>query len=135
MTVLLVEDDAVVRLTLADFFESAGFDFLEASNAKDAMAILDDMARRIDVLVTDLDLGPGESGLALAIKAKHKRPGLQVVYETGSAEMLADRILLSWERVFYKPFDLNALTATVSVLIPNLLNPDRAMPESASVRV
>ncbi|MBL6454461.1 response regulator [Belnapia sp. T6] len=121
MTVLLVEDDAVVRLTLADFFEAAGFDFLEASNAEDALVILDNLEQPIDVLVTDLDLGPGDNGLALATKAKQKRPGLQVVYETGSEEMLAGRILLSWERVFYKPFDLNALTATVSVLIPHAL--------------
>ncbi|MBL6082824.1 response regulator, partial [Belnapia sp. T18] len=66
MAVLLVEDDAMVRLTLADFFEAAGIDFLEAGNAEDALAILDDPLQRIDVLVTDLNLGAGDSGLALA---------------------------------------------------------------------
>src|SRR4051794_25504802 len=116
MTVLLVEDDAVVRLTLADFFEAAGLDFLEVSNAEEAMAIIDNPSQPISVLVTDLDLGPGDNGLALAAKARQRRPGLRVVYETGSAEMLAGRTLALWEHVFYKPFNPNALAATVSAL-------------------
>jgi CheY-like chemotaxis protein len=116
MTVLLVEDNTMVRLTLADFFEGAGIDFLEAGNAEDALAILDDPARCIDVLVTDLDLGPGDNGLTLAIKARQKRPKLRVVYETGSAELLAGRAFSPWERVFYKPFDPVTLAATVSAL-------------------
>jgi DNA-binding response OmpR family regulator len=116
MAVLLVEDDPMVRLTLADFFEAAGCDFLEASNAEDAMTILGDPSQPIDILVTDLNLGPGDNGLALAIKARQRRPELQVVYETGSPEMLASRALASWEQVFYKPFDPMTLAATVSAL-------------------
>jgi DNA-binding NtrC family response regulator len=116
MAVLLVEDDPMVRLTLADFFEVAGCDFLEASNAEDAMTILGDPSQPIDILVTDLNLGPGENGLALAIKARQRRPKLQVVYETGSPEMLAGRALAPWEQVFYKPFDPMALAAMVSTL-------------------
>lgn len=116
MAVLLVEDDTMVRLTLADFFEAAGCDFLEASNAEDAMTILGDPSQPIDILVTDLNLGPGENGLALAIKARQRRPELQVVYETGSLEMLAGRALAPWEQVFYKPFDPITLAATVSAL-------------------
>jgi DNA-binding NtrC family response regulator len=116
MVVLLVEDDTMVRLTLADFFEAAGCDFLEASNAEDAMTILGDLSQSIDILVTDLNLGPGDNGLALAIKARQRRPELQVVYETGSPEMLAGRALAPWEQVFRKPFDPMALAATVSTL-------------------
>ncbi|MBL6458883.1 response regulator [Belnapia sp. T6] len=116
MTVLLVEDDTMVRLTLADFFDAAGLDFLEASNAEDALAILDDPSQPVDVLVTDINLGTGDSGLALAAKARQRRPKLLVIYETGSPETLAGRNFSSWERVFYKPFDPTALAATVSAL-------------------
>jgi DNA-binding NtrC family response regulator len=116
MTVLLVEDDTMVRLTLADFFEDAGIDFLEAGSAEDALAILDDTSQPIDVLVTDLNLGAGDSGLVLAIKARQRRPDLRVVYETGSRDMLADRAFFPWERVFYKPFDPAALASAVSAL-------------------
>jgi DNA-binding response OmpR family regulator len=116
MVVLLVEDDTMVRLTLADVFEVAGCDFLEASNAEDAMTILGDPLQPIDILVTDLNLGPGENGLALATKARQQRPELLVVYETGSPEMLAGRALAPWEQAFYKPFNPMALAATVSAL-------------------
>ncbi len=116
MAVLLVEDDPMVRLTLADFFEEAGVDLVEAGNAEEALAIIDDPAQRIDILITDLDLGAGDNGLTLATKARQRRPALKVVYETGSPELLGGRALFSWEQAFYKPFDPVALAATVSTL-------------------
>ena len=116
MTVLLVEDDAMVRLTLADFLEAAGLDFLETDNAEDALAIIEDSGRRIDVLCTDLDLGPGDDGLALAKKARLRQPELLVVYETGSPELFGSHAFSDWERVFYKPFDPMALAQTLLAL-------------------
>ena len=116
MTVLLVEDDAMVRLTLADFLEAAGFDFLEADNAEDALAIIVEGRRHIDVLCTDLDLGPGDDGLALAKKARLWLPELLVVYETGSPELFRDHAFADWEKVFYKPFDPMALAQTLLAL-------------------
>ncbi|MBL6459452.1 response regulator [Belnapia sp. T6] len=116
MTVLLVEDDLIVRLTLADFFEEAGLDFLEAGNAEDALAIIKNPSHSIDVLVTDLDLGAGDNGLILAGKARQVRSGLPVIYQTGSPEMFAGHSFLPGEMVYYKPFDPRALAATVSSL-------------------
>ncbi|SDB73847.1 Response regulator receiver domain-containing protein [Belnapia rosea] len=116
MAVLLVEDDTMVRLTPADIFDAAGLDFLEADNAEDAMAIIGDPSKRVDILVADLDLGPGDSGLTLAGKARQRRPRLQVVYETGSPEMLAGHAFSPWERLFCMPFDPVALATMVSAL-------------------
>ena len=116
MAVLLVEDDTMVRLTLADFFEIAGLTFLEARNAEEALAIIDDPTQAINVLVTDLDLGPGDDGLALAIKARQRRPDLLVVYETGTPEMFAGHAFGPWEKVFYKPYNPRDLAATVVAL-------------------
>jgi CheY-like chemotaxis protein len=116
MAVLLVEDDPVIRLTIADFLEETGLLIWEADNAKDALMMLDDPVREISVLVTDLGLGPGDDGLDLAAKAKGRLPHLQVVYETGSPEKLAGRSLAPWERVFLKPFDMTALSGVVCAL-------------------
>jgi DNA-binding response OmpR family regulator len=132
MAMLLVEDDVMVRLTLADFFEAAGCDFREASNAEDAMTILGDPSQPIDILVTDLDLGPGDNGLALATRARQRRPELLVVYETGSLEILAGHTLAPWEQVFCKPFDPMTLAATVKAMslprrLPALGNEDRGV--------
>ncbi len=75
---LLVEDDIAARLTLADFPEAAGFQILEAEDVNEALTILDEPVRRIDLLITDVDLGPGDNGLLLAAKARQLLPNLQV---------------------------------------------------------
>jgi CheY-like chemotaxis protein len=116
MTVMLVEDDTIVRLTMCEFLEEAGLQVVEAGDAEDALALLEKPAHGIMVLVTDLDLGPGADGLVLAAKARQWLPDLQVVYATGSPEKLAGYQVAAWERVFLKPIDLTMLTAAVRVL-------------------
>jgi DNA-binding response OmpR family regulator len=116
MTVLLVEDNTVVRLTLVDFLEEAGLDVLDVSDADDALAMITDPAQHIDILITDLNLGPGDNGLILAANARRHLPNLQIVYATGSPEIFSGHILAPWEKVFFKPFDTTALVAAVSVL-------------------
>ena len=113
MTVLLVEDDCVVRLTIGEYLESIGLDVLEAGAASEALDILRNPPRRITVLVTDLDLGPGEDGLALAAKALRMQPGLRVIYATGSPERFIGYRLSEWEQVFLKPFDPGLLGTAV----------------------
>jgi DNA-binding NtrC family response regulator len=130
MTVLLVEDDAILRLTLSEFFEAAGIDFLDVGNAEDAMVFLNNPEQPIRILVTDLDLGPGDNGLILAIKARQRRPGLRVIYQTGSAEMLNGRTLAPGEQVFYKPFNPIALVATVC---PEWIAPNGAAAPAVAV--
>ena len=66
MPVLLVEDDIMIRLTFSDFFADTDLDILEAANAEDALALVDESAQDVDILVTDLDLGLGANGLTLA---------------------------------------------------------------------
>lgn len=116
MTVLLVEDDCVVRLTIGEYLESIGLDVLEAATAAEALNILRNPPRHIDVLVTDLDLGPGDDGLALAAKARRENPGLKVIYATGSPERFIGYRLSEWEQVFLKPFDPSLLGTAVSAV-------------------
>jgi DNA-binding response OmpR family regulator len=116
MTVLLVEDDAAVRLTLEEFFEIAGLQVMAAADAEEAMAILARNRRCIDILVTDLDLGPGDDGLVLAAMARRARPSLRVIYATGSPERLAGHALDPTDRVFLKPFDPSVLAQAVQAL-------------------
>lgn len=94
MAALLVEDTMILRPTPANFVGDAGVACPDAGNAEDALAILEDPLQRIDVLVTDLDLGAGNKGLALAIKARQRRPGLRFNHETGNQDMLTGRAIL-----------------------------------------
>lgn len=112
----LVEDNLMLRPTEAGFLEEAWVDVHEAGNAKDTLATLEDPLPLIDVLGTDSNLRAGENSLALTIKVRRKRPGLRIIYETGSEDPLARRVLLPRKQPFYKSFDLVALAAPVSTL-------------------
>ncbi len=116
MAVLVVEDDTIVRLTVCECLEDAGLEILDAGNAAAALAILEKPPYRIIVLVTDLNLGPGDNGLALAAKARRRLPRLRVVYATGSPEMLRGRQMRPWERLFTKPYDIWRLRDDVTAL-------------------
>lgn len=86
-TILLVEDDDLIRANTAETLQDAGFVVVHAVTAEEAMTAL--QTAQIDVLVTDINL-PGESGVELAGRARQLRPGLSIVFATGDGGMAAD---------------------------------------------
>ncbi|WP_188897673.1 response regulator [Caldovatus sediminis] len=108
---LVVEDDFLVRLTLADGLTEAGFTVLEAGDAQAALALL--VTRRdILAMLTDINL-PGEAdGYALARAARVLRPDLPVVYASGRHGAMAAARAVPGARFLAKPFTA-ALAARV----------------------
>jgi PAS domain S-box-containing protein len=82
--VLLVDDDRLVRETLAAQLEAEGHFVLSASGAKEALSLLGTNAG-IEILVTDLAM-PGMNGLTLIEEAQRLRPGLPAILLSGYAE-------------------------------------------------
>lgn len=66
-------------------FEDAGFDVRTALNAKDAETQVSELAPRLSALITDIRLGEGSNGWAVAVEARTKMPLLPVVYMTGDS--------------------------------------------------
>jgi len=81
-TVLLVEDDGLIRLTTMEMLSDIGCQVRETSTAQEALKILDDGP--MDILLTDVGL-PGVSGLQLARDARARRPDLRLVLATGDS--------------------------------------------------
>jgi PAS domain S-box-containing protein len=81
---LVVDDEALVRMTTADMLQSLGYDTVEAEGAGEAEHML--AARRFDLVVTD-HLMPGPSGTWLARMIRDRYPGLPVLIVSGYAEM------------------------------------------------
>jgi CheY-like chemotaxis protein len=81
-TILLVEDEFLIRLSLSEALGDDGFAVIDAQTAADAIAVL-----RSDVplaiLLTDIQLGGELDGLDLARAARDIRPDLAVIYMTG----------------------------------------------------
>ncbi|KKC34373.1 chemotaxis protein CheY [Devosia psychrophila] len=80
LTVLFVEDDALIRMATVDMLEDAGHIVLDAGSAEEAMAALE--TAPIDILITDVNL-PTMSGKELAERAKALKPAMGVVFATG----------------------------------------------------
>lgn len=76
-SVLLVEDEAMSRTLLAGVLEAAGFEVVTADSADDAIEAF--VASDPDALVTDIDLGPGATGLDLVVSLSARNPHLPVV--------------------------------------------------------
>lgn len=76
-TVMVVDDEKSIRLTLKMLLEEAGYRAVTAENGEEALRGMDEMV--VDILVTDLRM-PGMSGLELMEKAKAKDPSLEIIF-------------------------------------------------------
>ncbi len=112
-TVLLVEDDSLLRECLAEMLGDAGWRVAEAANAIEALDWMN--ARGMpDALVTDLRLGPGMSGLALIPEARRHWPQLRAVLTSGADAARLD--MHPADRFLGKPFGIGALIQVVTEL-------------------
>jgi len=111
--VLVVEDMASVRLSVAEVLADAGYRCTLAETIEQALDHLREEAG-IQLLLTDVGL-PGISGRELADMARAYRPGLPVLFMTGYAETALDRqaFLGSGMDMLIKPFQISELLAKV----------------------
>ncbi len=115
---LLVEDDVLVRLTVALMLEDDGFTVIEASTAAEAQRLMQGGLNAM-VVVTDVDLGAGPSGVDLADQLRSQRPDLAIIFITGRVASLAGRRLNLREAILPKPFEGSALSQLVRDMVPH----------------
>jgi signal transduction histidine kinase len=84
-SILIVEDDALVREYVVTQIGSLGYKTLAASNAAEALAIING-PERIDLLFTDVIIPGGMNGRQLATEALKRRPELNILYTSGYTE-------------------------------------------------
>jgi PAS domain S-box-containing protein len=111
-TVLVVEDEEVVRGLVRQVLESAGFEVLVAENGEEALTLAAD--HRLDVLLADLMM-PNLGGQAVAERLRETHPQLKVVYMSGYGEagVLDDRQLPPGTAFLGKPFAFDDLVQRV----------------------
>jgi CheY-like chemotaxis protein len=84
-TVLVVDDDAVVRAAAVDMLESYGYDVLFSANGRDALGIIGS-ARPVDLILADFSLG-GMNGLELVREARSVRPHIRAILISGLGDV------------------------------------------------
>jgi len=88
-TVLVVEDEVLIRLVIADYLRECGYKVHEAVSGEEAIAILQAPEVSIDVVFSDVEMPGDMDGFALARWVRANKPGLQVILTSG-AERSAD---------------------------------------------
>jgi two-component system, response regulator PdtaR len=110
-TVLVVEDESLIRMLAADSLEEQGFTVLEAGDAAEALAILEEHDE-VDVLFTDVNMPGPMDGLALAGLMHDRRPELGLVITSGRGTPDPERLPMS-SLYLAKPYLPRQLTAAV----------------------
>ena len=91
-TVLVVDDEILVRTVIAEYLRDCGYRVLEAGNPEDAVAILVSKLK-VDIVFTDLELPGHSSGLELARWIRRRHPDVRVIVTSGvysSAELAGE---------------------------------------------
>ncbi|KAA2214173.1 PAS domain-containing sensor histidine kinase [Teichococcus oryzae] len=117
-TVLLVDDEAVIRMLMGEALRKLGYATLEAADGPTALRLLQG-GERLDLMVTDLGLPGGLNGRELAEAARRTQPGLKVLFITGFAEAagLDARGLDAGTEMLPKPFSLEALATRIRAML------------------
>jgi len=116
-TVLVVEDEPVIRNLIVEVLQDLGYRALEAPDGPAGLKILQSR-QHIDLLVTDVGL-PGINGRQLADAARETRPRLRVLFITGYAEnaTLANGFLDPGMEMITKPFAIEVLASRIRAII------------------
>jgi CheY-like chemotaxis protein len=113
-TILLVEDDVMVRSICVDILKERGYIILEAENGEDALHVFDRYHGTVDLLLTDVVM-PKMGGTELAEKLRKLAPDIQVVFMSGYTEnaIVHQGVLKEGIYFIHKPLTPDALSSMV----------------------
>ena len=113
-TILLAEDDVVIRRLTLRYLRSCGYAVLEAHDAESALAAAAAHAGEIHLLVSDVVM-PGASGAALASQLRMTRPHVRVLFVSGWAgdELTRRGVEMEATAFLQKPFTVHELAVAV----------------------
>jgi CheY-like chemotaxis protein len=113
-TVLVVEDEVLLRLVAADELRQQGYGVTEAANADEAMALLR-TGTRVDLVLTDIQLQGALDGIGLARFVRSNLPGSKVIAVSGQLSPMRGNEL--FDAFFPKPYAMDHLVKCVRQLL------------------
>jgi two-component system, response regulator PdtaR len=116
VVILIVEDEILVRMSLADILQDAGYHVVEARDGVEAIALLevrDDVA----ALVTDVTM-PNMNGIALAAIVNTRWPSIGIIITTGALPPDVRLELPTGARFVAKPYKPDTLLSEIEAVVP-----------------
>jgi CheY-like chemotaxis protein len=113
--ILLVENDSIVRKSISERLQSAGYEVTEAKDGPQAVEVL--ATQRFDLVITDFSM-PHLDGLRLLEEIRAFWPNIPVIFMTGYLSKRAAQVLLHGRAEYIaKPISFEALLLTVQRLL------------------
>ena len=118
-TILLVEDEEMVQKLVCTTLQRLGYKVLVRSNGPAAIKLWDEIEGKVDLLLTDMNMPEGLTGLQVAEHCLKQRPDLPVVVMSGYSAELADQNSVLTHRIRHlgKPFEIRDLGGVVRELL------------------
>jgi len=116
--ILLVEDNLITRMDFAETLRAIGFGVLQAGDGNEAIALLEQYASRIELLITDMAM-PGVNGLTLIKNIQARWPKMPIIMVSAYLSKGAGRLILGPRiDVLEKPVRPSALIDSVQRIVP-----------------
>jgi len=118
-TILVVEDEDMLRDMVRTILEGAGYNVLEAESGRKAFDLWNAGRNKIDLLLTDITLPRGITGVQLAKCLLESQPQLKVIFTTGRIlpDFEQDALARLGARLLQKPYDQNDLVHLVREIL------------------
>lgn len=115
-TILVVEDDVLIRLAMADDLMAAGFRVVQAANADEALKVLESKIA-VDLVLTDIRMPGSLDGLALAARIRQQWSYLRIVVASGDLPPVPPVALA--DAFLPKPCDSSTILGCINQLLSN----------------
>ena len=116
-TVLVVEDDVLVRMVVAAYLRECGFNVVEAGDAREAIRVLETDIQ-VDIVFSDVNMPGDMDGFGLAQWVRRERPGLKIILTSGAARTAKEAgHLCEHGPILAKPYDHGDLERKIRALL------------------
>ena len=117
-TVLVVEDEILIRSMIVEYLTECGYRVIEADSGDEAIAVLRRTAQTVNVVVSDVMMPGSLDGFALARWVGKQRPDIKVILTSGLARTADAADASCFDApVILKPYDLAKLERRIKLLV------------------
>jgi len=115
-TILVIEPDILVRMTIADYLRQCGYRVFEGATADDVVSVLG-TRQKIDVIFAEVRLSGSMDGFGLAQWVREKHPGVGVILGAGIANAAEHAADLCDEGPLEKPYHPQEVVRRINILL------------------
>jgi CheY-like chemotaxis protein len=116
-TILVVDDEVLIRMVISAHLRDCGYKVIEATNADEALTILQHLDAQVDVVFSDIEMPGSMDGFALSTWIRGNRPGLDVILAGTVKRAVSAAEELCEEGTLPKPYEPQAVLSRIRKLM------------------